>query len=438
MPEPFELTACDAIDLMAKRRLSAEELTKSCLARIEACEPEIGAWTWLDGEAAQATARRLDERGPSGPLHGVPLGVKDVIDTADMPTGYGSAIYDGWRPAADAGCVSVARRQGAVILGKTVTIAFACGAPVRTANPLNTQHTAGGSSSGSAAAVAAKMIPLAFGSQSASSTIRPASYNGLVGMRPSMGLLSVAGFKYFNGSFDTIGLLARTVDDVELLWCSQLDLPFRRGGRPEQKPRVAICRPPWLLPEHAEGHAAVDAAERRLRQAGVEVRELILPPGYADLVRVHERMQAFEAARSYAFEYERHRDALDAVVRGIIELGHAVPFDEYLSYVHLSQRLRHEFPALLGDADCVLTAAASSEAPKGQRALGDAFSSMGTAEQSRPWTLLHLPVVAVPCHRGPAGLPVGVQLIGRFGEDRRLLHVARSLSEIVADGAAAP
>ena len=142
MSEPFELTVCDDVELMAKRQLSAEELTRSCLARIESCEPEIGAWTWLDGEAALATARRLDGRGPSGPLHGVPLGAKDVIDTADMPTGYGSAIYDGWRPAADAGCVSIARRQGAVILGKTVTIAFACGAPVRTANPLNTCQSA--------------------------------------------------------------------------------------------------------------------------------------------------------------------------------------------------------------------------------------------------------------------------------------------------------
>ena len=438
MSEPFELTACDALTLLRRRELSAVELTQSCLRRIEACEPVIAAWTWLDGEAALKAARRLDEQGPSGPLHGIPIGIKDVIDTADMPTGYGSTIYDGWRPAADAACISIARRQGAIILGKTVTIAFACGAPVRTANPLNPQHTAGGSSSGSAAAVAAKMVPVAFGTQSASSLIRPASFNGLVGMRPSMGLHSVAGFKYFNGSFDTIGLLGRTVDDVELLWCSQLDVAFQPGQLPQRRPRVAVCRPPWLLASHRDGHAAIDAAERRLRQAGFELRELVLPADYAGLVQVHERMQAVEAARSYAHEYERHRDKLDHVVRSIIELGHTIPFEDYLGYIRLGQRMRQEFPALLGDADCLLTAAAAGEAPKGWRALGDSFTDMGTPEQSRVWTLLHLPVVTVPCYKGPAGLPVGVQLIGRFGEDRALLHISRMLSEVLTDSVTAP
>ncbi|MBM3492002.1 MAG: amidase [Alphaproteobacteria bacterium] len=433
MPEPFELTACEALSLLSRRQLSAVELIGSCLQRIAACEPVIGAWTWLDAERALQTARQLDEAGPSGQLHGIPLGVKDVIDTADMPTGYGSAIYDGWRPAADAGCVSIARRQGAVILGKTVTIAFACGAPVRTANPLNPKHTSGGSSSGSAAAVAAKMVPVAFGSQSASSLIRPASYTGLVGMRPSLGLLSVAGFKYFNGSFDTIGLLGRSVDDVELLWCSQLDVPFQAGEMPARRASVAVCRPPWLTAAHRDGQAAIDVAERRLRQAGHEVRDLVLPADYGGIVQVHERMQAFEAARSYAFEYQHHRDKLDAVVRSIIELGHAVPFEEYLEYVRLGQKLRHEFPALLGGADCLLTAAASGEAPLGWQALGSAFSNMGTPEQSRPWTLLHLPVVTVPCHKGPNGLPVGVQLIARYGEDRDLLKVSRQLSEVLAE-----
>ena len=432
MPEPCELTACEALDLIRRRRLSATELTASCLDRIAALEPTIRAWKHLASEQALAAAHRLDEIEPAGPLHGIPIAIKDVIDTHDMPTGYGSAIYDGWQPVADAGCVAIVRRQGAVVMGKTVTQAFACGTPVDTGNPLDPDRTSGGSSAGSVAAVAAKMVPLAFGTQSASSLIRPASYTGLVGMRPSMGLLSVAGFKYFNGSFDTIGLLGRSVDDVELMWTTQLDVPFEPGRLPGRKPIIAICRPPWLTADDAEGRAAVDTAEARLAAAGIEVRHLELPDGYAALPQVHETMQAFEAARSYADEWERHRDGLDPVVHRIIELGWQTTFEAYLGHVRLGQRLRAEFPALLGDADCILTAAAGNEAPSGRVSPGGPFRTMGNPMQSRAWTLLHLPVVTVPCHTGPNGMPVGVQLIGRFGEDQPLLHVSRSLADVLA------
>jgi len=426
MSEPFDLTACDALDLMGQRKLSVVELVRSCLARIEALEPMITAWTFLDAEGALERARQLDAKESKGALHGLPLGVKDLIDTADMPTEYGCPeIFKGWRPIADAACVAVAKKAGAVILGKTVTQAFGCGAVVKTANPLNPDHTSGGSSAGSVAAVAARMAPLALGSQSASSLIRPASYTGLIGMRPSMNLINGAGFKYFNGSFDTIGLVARTVDDVELMWTSQVDMPFERGRLPKRIPRFAICRPPWLDNAEPPARAAIDAAERKLKAAGAEVRELVLPDSYRGLVEAHEKMQEFEAARSYAWEYENHRIALDAKVTAIIEAGLALPFDKYLEYTRLAQRARNEFPALLGNSDCIVTAAAPGEAPKGWRALGDRFATMGDTTQSRAWTLLHLPVVSIPCHRGPNGLPVGVQLVGAFGADLQLLHVAR-------------
>jgi Asp-tRNA(Asn)/Glu-tRNA(Gln) amidotransferase A subunit family amidase len=343
-----------------------------------------------------------------------------------MPTEYGCPeIFKGWRPMVDAACVTVAKKAGAVILGKTVTQAFGCGAVVKTANPLNVDHTSGGSSAGSVAAVAARMAPLALGSQSASSLIRPASYNGLIGMRPSMNLINGAGFKYFNGSFDTIGLIARTVDDVELMWTSQVDIPFERGRLLKRMPRFAICRPPWLDNAEPSARAAIDAAERKLKAAGCEVRELVLPDGYRSLVEAHEKMQEFEAARSYAWEYENHRDALDPKVTAIIEAGLALPFEKYLEYTLFAQRARNEFPALLGNSDCIVTAAAPGEAPKGWRALGERFITMGDTTQSRAWTLLHLPVVSIPCHRGPNGLPVGVQLIGPFGADLHLLRAAR-------------
>jgi Asp-tRNA(Asn)/Glu-tRNA(Gln) amidotransferase A subunit family amidase len=187
MPQPFDLTACEALELIRRKKLGVLELLDSCLSRIEALEPEINAWKFLAPEAARDRAKKLDNSDPDSSLHGIPLGVKDVIDTADMPSGYGSPIYEHYRPMADAACVAVAKREGAIILGKTVTTEFACGSTARTSNPLNINYTSGGSSAGSCAAVAAKMIPVSFGTQSASSTIRPASYCGLVGMPPVYG-----------------------------------------------------------------------------------------------------------------------------------------------------------------------------------------------------------------------------------------------------------
>jgi Asp-tRNA(Asn)/Glu-tRNA(Gln) amidotransferase A subunit family amidase len=431
MPEPYELTACDALELMSAKKLSATELLASCLKRIDALEDVIGAWTYIDRAGAIARAKAIDESPGAGALRGIPIGVKDVIDTADIPTSYGSPIFDGWQPRTDAACVTIAREEGAVVVGKTVTQAFACGTTVKTANPLNIKHTSGGSSSGSVAAVAAKMVPLAFGTQSASSLIRPASYTGLVGLRPSMGLLSVAGFKYFNGSFDTIGLLGRSVDDVELLWASQLGASFTRGTRPGRPLKIGVCRPPWLDQATPAAHEAIDKAERAFAQAGAMVSEIVLPESYAGLVEVHSKTQDFEAARSYAHEYRHHRDELDSRVRGILDRGYALPVETYIELLACAQAARAAFPTVIGDFDCIVTAAAPGEAPKGWHALGDKFDFMGDTSQSRAWTLLHVPQVTVPCHHGPAGLPVGIQLIARYGADRSLLHTARWAEDVL-------
>src|SRR5258706_16038527 len=262
MPNPFDLTACEALELIRRKKLGVLELLDSCLSRIEALEPEINAWKFLAPEAARERAKKLDNSDADSPLHGIPLGGKDVIDTADMPSGYGSPIYEQYRPMADAACVAVAKRKGAIILGKTVTTEFACGSTARTSNPLNINYTSGGSSAGSCAAVAAKMIPVSFGTQSASSTIRPASYCGLVGMRPSMGVISVAGFKYFNGSFDTIGLLARSVDDLALLWQVQLEIEPQKPVAGPARPRIGLCRTPWgRFTEPATRQAVQGAAQ---------------------------------------------------------------------------------------------------------------------------------------------------------------------------------
>jgi Asp-tRNA(Asn)/Glu-tRNA(Gln) amidotransferase A subunit family amidase len=430
MTQPYELTACDALDLIRDKRLSAEELVRSCLGRIEALEPMIGAWAHVAGEAAVEAARSVDPAGP-GALLGIPIGIKDVIDTADMPTAYGTPIYAGHQPVTDATCVVGVRAEGAVVLGKTVTQSFACGGLVRTANPLNTDHTAGGSSSGSAAAVAAKMVPVSFGTQSASSTIRPASYNGLVAMRPSWGLISVSGFKPYTASCDTIGLMARSVDDVELLWTALMDMPFKRGRLPGGKPVVGICRPSWLAKAEPSAREAVDKAERALAAAGAAIRDVVLPGSFDDLPRIHEEIHDYEGARSYAYEYRHHRAQLDPKVLGLIERGRALPTQAYLEDMVQAQRARALFPSVIEGCDCILAAAAPGEAPKGWNALGERFQSLGDPIQSRAWTILQLPVVTLPCHTGPSGLPVGIQLIGRFGADLDLLRLARWVAEVV-------
>jgi Asp-tRNA(Asn)/Glu-tRNA(Gln) amidotransferase A subunit family amidase len=433
MTDLIDLTACDTLDLLRARRVSATEVVRASLARIEAQEPLIGAWTHLAAEQALEAAAKCDATEPTGALHGLPLAVKDILETADMPTTYGSPIYRDWRPRADCAAVTIARRAGAVVMGKTVTTEFACGSFVRTSNGLNPDHTSGGSSAGSCAAVANHMVPIALGTQSASSTIRPASYNGLIGMRPSMGLISVAGFKYFNGSFDTIGLLAREVDDVELLWCSQLGVPFSRGIMPEGKPKIAVCRPSWLDRADPIALTAIDTAERLLAEAGAEILPLALPAGYDDLVPLHQDIQAFETSRSYAWEYEHHPDMLDPRVRGIIEHGMSIPFSRYLAMMKQAQQARERFGDVIGAADAIMTAAAPGEAPFGYRKLGASFDDMGDTTQSRAWTLLQVPVVTVPAACGSHGMPVGIQLIGRFGDDQPLLHLSRFARAAIGD-----
>ena len=422
---PYRLSAWDTIEAMGAGRLGAEELVRSCLARIEALEPTIRAWAFLDPDLAIAQARRLDQGPRRGPLHGLPVGIKDVIDTADMPTAYGSAVYEGWRPGWDAACVALLRRAGAVIMGKTVTTEFACGGAADNANPWNPAHTAGGSSGGSCAAVAARMVPLAIGSQTAGSLIRPASYNGVVGLKPTYGMISVAGFKYFNGLMDTIGLVARDVDDVALLWASLLDLAPQRPAPLSEPPRIGLCRTPWWERAEPASRAAVESAAAHLADGGAAVVEVTLPPPFETLVDVHERIQAFETARSYAYEYDRFGERLHANTRALIEEGQAIPYGAYQELVATAARARTAAPTLFEEADVLLAPSAPGEAPEGYTELGNSFLN-------RPWTLLHLPCINVPGPFGPQGLPIGVQLIAPFGADAELLAAARWVEALIS------
>jgi len=279
MPEPQLLSARAAAQEIAAGRLTAEALMTACLDRIAAREKAVGAWHFLDPAAALAAARQRDSEPPRGPLHGIPIAVKDLIDTADMPTGYGSAIYRDHHPAADAACVALARAAGAVVLGKTVTTEFACFTAGKTANPHNPAHTPGGSSSGSAASVADGMVPLAFGTQTAGSVIRPAAYCGCVGYKPSFGTIPRAGVKPLADSLDTIGVMARTVDDAAFFTGIITERPALRGIKmPGTAPRFGLYRTPMWGEAEPSTIAALDRARAALERAGAWIAEIVVPP----------------------------------------------------------------------------------------------------------------------------------------------------------------
>jgi Asp-tRNA(Asn)/Glu-tRNA(Gln) amidotransferase A subunit family amidase len=426
VPDLSTLTARDAAAAIAAGSLTAETLTRACLARIAEREPVTGAWIYLDPERAIAEARRRDQAGKRGPLHGVPIGVKDVMDTHDMPTGYGSPIYHGNRPAADAACVALARAAGAVALGKTVTTEFATFHPGKTTNPRNPAHTPGGSSSGSAAAVADGMVPLAFGTQTAGSVIRPAAFCGVVGYKPSFGLIARSGVKPLSDSLDTVGIMARDVADAAFFAAALSERPELRIENPGPAPRVALYRAPeW---SHAEPTtmAMLEQTLERLGRAGAAVSERAAVPEHDGLVEAQKIVMDYETVRCLAFERLTRWSDLSASLRERMTGGLAHSGKTYDEACQVVDRARQALPALFADTDVLLVPAASGEAPKGLDRTGDPLFN-------RAWTMLHLPCITVPAGHGPHGLPLGAQLVGRPGGDAALLRVAAFLERALAD-----
>jgi Asp-tRNA(Asn)/Glu-tRNA(Gln) amidotransferase A subunit family amidase len=426
MTEPRSLTAREAARQIAERRLSAEALAASYLERIAAREEVVGAWQYLDREQALAEARQRDREAPRGPLHGVPIAVKDLIDTCDMPTAYGSPIYRGHRPAADAACVALARAAGAVVLGKTVTTEFATFTPGRTANPHNPAHTPGGSSSGSAAAVADGMAPLGFGTQTAGSVIRPASFCGVFGYKPSFGLISRAGVKPLADSLDTVGVYARTVDDAAFFAGVLSERPaLRHLAIPERAPRFGLYRTPmWDEAEPATA-AALDMARAALDRAGAVVEELAIAPDHQGLTEAQDRIMGFETCRALAYERTRHSAELSPRLAQLLDAGMAVGAAEYDAVRAVAEAARAGLAKFFGGCDAILTPAAPGEAPAG-------LGYTGNPVFNRMWTLLGTPCAALPAYWGDSGLPTAVQLVGRLGDDARLLGCAAFLERALA------
>lgn len=410
---------------LAQRDVSAETVLAASLERIDAREPEVRAWSYLDRDAALARARELD-RGPvQGMLHGLPIGVKDLFDTADMPTTYGSPIYEGHQPAADAAVVALCRAQGALMVGKTVTTEFATFNPGKTRNPHRLTHTPGGSSSGSAAAVADHMVPLAFASQTAASVIRPAAYCGIVGYKPSFGLVNRAGAKPLSDSLDTIGFLARSVDDAALFAAaasgdrSLLELDVG------STPRIAMCAThEW---PHADGdtQAAMQMAAQRLAHIGVPVRDLQTPMLFSQLLQAQKEIMAYELAGSLAHERLRHWDQLSPKLQALFEEGIRIPAERHWANIQLAYSARAKVSSAFGDCEAWLAPSTTGEAPATTDQTGDPVFG-------RVWTLLGLPCVHLPFTSGQSGMPVGLQLVGRYGDDRVVLRIARWLMKQLA------
>ena len=412
--DPADLTATAARAKIDAGVLTPAALMEACLARIALREPVVQAMAFLD----PALARQAAAAPPPGPLHGLPLGVKDVLDTADMPTGYNSPIWHGHRPRADAAAVAWARKAGAVVLGKTVTTEFATRHPGRTTNPHNPAHTPGGSSSGSAAGVAAGYFPLAYGTQTAGSVIRPAAYCGVVGYKPSYGTIERHGMKLMAFSLDTIGVMARSVADCALLASAvsgrDLGDPERSVDRPW---RIGLCRSPaWADAEPVTQTLFHDAAER-LRRAGAIVSECELPPAYAAAAESHPLLMQAESARAMGWELTNAVDQLSAALREKLLWGLSQSPEALDATRAAFDAARRGFADVTQAVDVLLTPSAPGEAPLG-------LGSTGEPSFNALWTALHVPCVTVPAGTGPAGLPLGLQIVGRIGEDRTALAAA--------------
>jgi Asp-tRNA(Asn)/Glu-tRNA(Gln) amidotransferase A subunit family amidase len=391
----------------------------SAQSRIDAAQQRIH-----DKDGALKSFVAANPRAGTGPLAGVAVGVKDIIDTCDLPTGMGSPIYEGWQPRADAALVSMLKRAGATIIGKTATTAFAFLDPAPTLNPHDPLATPGGSSAGSAAAVAAGLVPLAVGTQTGGSVIRPASFCGVAAIKPSFGILPTIGIKCFSWSLDTPGLFARTAEDLALALAG---ISGREDVKIPSQPaplRIGIVRQGFAGAAQVEAVTALNRSADALRALGHQVFELDTPESFAAAFHAHGTIQNFEAAQALGWEWAHHRAALSPLLEGLLTKAQLIPVADYDAARKLSRRARDAARGFFDQADVILTYAAPGEAPPRDTTGNPAFN--------RLWTLLGTPCVTVPAGKGPHGLPVGVQIVARFGRDGVALAAAHALEEALA------
>ncbi len=428
---PAELTELSVAELsrrLERGETSSEQIVAACLDRIAARDAVVKAWEFLDPEAVLEAARRRDRETRRGPLHGIPVGIKDIIDTQDFPTEYGSPIYKGRRPGADAACVALLKDSGAVILGKTRTTELAALHPTVTTNPHDPAHTPGGSSSGSAAAVGCGMVPAALGTQTFGSVIRPAAYCGAVGFKPTYGTITRSGLKPQADSLDTVGAITRSAADLPLVLAGlTAHAPADFTTSAPENPRIGVVRGPAWREAQEETVRAVDDAARAFEGAGARVSEVEVPALFEDALEAHFTLARYEMVRGYAYEWREHREMISESLAPMLAFGETVSLADYRAAGALAGAARAHVAGVFENFDVLLTASQPGEAPRG-------LGSTGNPVFNRLWTLLHLPCVTLPFAKGPNGLPVGVQLIAPRNADASLIAVATWAEAILAGG----
>ena len=396
--------------------LSADAAIAQSLEAIDAHENTIGAFV-----CRPETVRAQN----AGPLRGIAVGIKDIMDTADLPTEMGSPIYKGWRPRADAPVVAMLKAAGATVAGKTTTTAFASVDPTATRNPRNLEHTPGGSSSGSAAAVAAGMIPLALGTQTGGSVIRPASFCGVAAIKPSFRLLPTVGVKCFSWTLDTVGLFAAGVKDLAHGLSAMTNRPELLSDAAMRTPRIGVVTQDFAGAPEAAGGDALRTAASAAERAGASVRDLALPEIVAEAWRMQPIVQDFEAHQALAWEYHGHRAAMPPLLGAKLDETKGLLPAAYDEARGIAKQARDALAEIFADVDVLLTFSAPGAAPKG-------LASTGDPRFNRLWTLMGVPCVNVPATIADGGLPVGVQVIARFGDDAGALAAARFVEEALA------
>ncbi|NVO12549.1 MAG: amidase [Rhodoplanes sp.] len=432
MPQPpvQPLKALDLARRIERGEMSPADVVELCAAALAANEERIGAFASLDLAGARARAAAAPERLAATPLRGLPVGIKDIFDTADLPTSHGSPIHAENRPGADAALVSMVKRAGGLVLGKTVTTPFAFLDPAGTRNPHHPEHTPGGSSSGSAAAVAAGMVPIAIGTQTGGSVVRPGAFCGVAAYKPSFRVLPTVGVKTFSWSLDTPGLFAAGVADVAYAAAALTGRDLRVDGDAPAAPRIGLART-HVWPEASPAmQTAVERTARAAAAAGATLREVTLPPVLEEAFRAHAIVQDYEAYRALAYEYDHHREKLGPNLRQLLDDAATLHADDYDQACRIAERARHALATLMEEVDVLLTPSAPGAAPRG-------LATTGQSTFNRLWTLMGTPCINVPGLIDESGLPLGVQVVGRFGRDRAALEAALFVERVIASGRAA-
>lgn len=419
------LTATEAVRLMERDELKSEDLVRACLERIAAREDTVQGWSYVDHDRAIERARECDAKPRKGALHGLPVGIKDIVDTADMPTERGEPeIYKGRQPATDATLVKHLRESGAIILGKTAPSKHTIMLPGKTRNPHDPTRTPGASSSGSAATVADQMVPITVCSQTAGSILRPATYCGVVGFKPTKDTVVYDGTRTYSPHLDTLGSMGRSVPDATLLMHGMTgDSTFDAGKVHEDSLTVGLYHTPFYDDAEPYIRDLLEHSAKTLERNGIEVRDARMPAEFDALSELQDVIMSYDLDKVFADHLRDYPELMDPELIAYCAKGAEVTDAQYAKALDHAARCRTMLDDAMGDADVLLTPSTLTDAPP--------ITTTGTSEFIRIWTFLHTPAIALPSARSPKGLPIANQLVGRLGDDRRFLSIASRIDTIL-------